>query len=113
MYVVVLTLTSIIKSVVTGQAPVTLKLTNTPGKKHRIIGGVRMSYTGCVRVLYGYFFAGQRKVTHTGALRMRERVATGVDSYIILYEYIRNVYFCEDDLGLVFLFFLVLCSSHP
>ena len=30
--VVVLTLTSIIKSVVTGQAPVTLELRNTPGK---------------------------------------------------------------------------------
>ena len=33
--VVVLTLTRIIKSVVTGQAPVTLKLRNTPGKKHK------------------------------------------------------------------------------
>ena len=32
--VVVLTLTRIIKSVVTGQAPVTLELRNTPGKKH-------------------------------------------------------------------------------
>ena len=30
--VVVLTLTRIIKSVVTGQAPVTLELSNTPGK---------------------------------------------------------------------------------
>ena len=30
--VVVLTLTRIIKSVVTGQAPVTLELRNTPGK---------------------------------------------------------------------------------
>ena len=33
--VVVLTLTRIIKSVVTGQAPVTLRLRNTPGKKHK------------------------------------------------------------------------------
>ena len=32
--VVVLTLTRIIKSVVTGQAPVTLELRNTPGKTH-------------------------------------------------------------------------------
>ena len=32
---VVLTLTRIIKSVVTGQAPVTLELRNTPGKKHK------------------------------------------------------------------------------
>ena len=32
---VVLTLTHIIKSVVTGQAPVTLELRNTPGKKHK------------------------------------------------------------------------------
>ena len=33
--VVVLTLTRIIKFVVTGQAPVTLELRNTPGKKHK------------------------------------------------------------------------------
>ena len=33
--VVVLTLTRIIKSVVIGQAPVTLELRNTPGKKHK------------------------------------------------------------------------------
>ena len=33
--VVVLTLTRIIKSVVTGQAPVTLEPRNTPGKKHK------------------------------------------------------------------------------
>ena len=32
--VVVLTLTRIFKSVVTGQAPVTLELRNTPGKTH-------------------------------------------------------------------------------
>ena len=32
---VVLTLTRIIKSVVTGQAPVTLEWRNTPGKKHK------------------------------------------------------------------------------
>ena len=32
--VVVLTFTRIIKSVVTGQAPVTLELRNTPGAKH-------------------------------------------------------------------------------
>ena len=32
--VVALTLTRMIKSVVTGQAPVTLELRNTPGKKH-------------------------------------------------------------------------------
>ena len=35
MVVVVLTLTCMIKSVVTGQAPVTLELRNTPGKKHK------------------------------------------------------------------------------
>ena len=33
--VVVLTLTRIIKSVVTGQAPATLELRNTPEKKHK------------------------------------------------------------------------------
>ena len=33
--VVVLTLTRIIKSVVTGQAPDTPELRNTPGKKHK------------------------------------------------------------------------------
>ena len=33
--VVILTLTRIIKSVVTGQAPVTLELKNNPGKKHK------------------------------------------------------------------------------
>ena len=33
--VAVLTLTRIVKSVVTGQAPVTLELRNTPGKKHK------------------------------------------------------------------------------
>ena len=33
--VVVLTLTRIIKSVVTGQAPATLELRNTLGKKHK------------------------------------------------------------------------------
>ena len=32
---VVLIFTGIIKSVVTGQAPVTLELTNTPGTKHK------------------------------------------------------------------------------
>ena len=32
--VVVFTLTRIIKSVVTGQAPITLEWTNTPGKEH-------------------------------------------------------------------------------
>ena len=36
---VVLTLTRIIKSVVTGQAPVTLELRNTPGRKTQIKGG--------------------------------------------------------------------------
>ena len=35
--VVALTLTRIIKSVVTGQAPITLKLRNTQGKKHKPI----------------------------------------------------------------------------
>ena len=34
--VVGLTLTRVIKSVVTGQAPVTLELRNTPGKKHKL-----------------------------------------------------------------------------
>ena len=34
--VVVLTLTRIIKSVVTGQAPVTLELRNTLGEKHKL-----------------------------------------------------------------------------
>ena len=42
--VVVLTLTRRIKSVVTGQAPVTLELRNTPGKKHKQTkGGTRIS----------------------------------------------------------------------
>ena len=40
--VVVLTLTRIIKSVVTGQAPVTLKLRNTPGKTRTTQGGTRI-----------------------------------------------------------------------
>ena len=41
--VVVLTLlTRIIKSVVTGQAPVTLELRNTPGKKHKPKDGTRI-----------------------------------------------------------------------
>ena len=35
--VVFLTLTRIMKSVVTGQAPVTLELRNTPGKNHKKI----------------------------------------------------------------------------
>ena len=44
--VVVLTFTRIIKSVVTGQAPVTLELRNTPGKKHtQTKGGTRIVYT--------------------------------------------------------------------
>ena len=42
--VVVLTLTRIMKSVVTGQAPVTLELRNTPGEKHKQTkGGTRIS----------------------------------------------------------------------
>ena len=41
--VVVLTLTRIIKSVVTGQAPVTLELRNTAGEKHKHTkGGTRI-----------------------------------------------------------------------
>ena len=40
--VVVLTLTRIMKSVVTGQAPVTLELRNTPGKTHTTQGGTRI-----------------------------------------------------------------------
>ena len=44
--VVVLTLTRIIKSVVTGQAPVTLELRNTPGKKHKKTqGGTRIYHS--------------------------------------------------------------------
>ena len=43
--VVVLTLTRIVKSVVTGQAPVTLELKNTPGKNtHATQGGTRILY---------------------------------------------------------------------
>ena len=38
---IVLTLTRIIKFVVTGQAPVTLELRNTPGKTHTTQGGTR------------------------------------------------------------------------
>ena len=40
--VIVLILTRIIKSVVTGQAPVTLELRNTPGKTHTTQGGTRI-----------------------------------------------------------------------
>ena len=40
--VVFLTLTRIIKSVVTGQAPVTLELRNTPGKTRTTQGGTRI-----------------------------------------------------------------------
>ena len=44
--VVVLTLTRIIKSVVTGQAPVTLELRNTLGKKHeQTKGGTRIYHS--------------------------------------------------------------------
>ena len=43
--VVVLTLTRIIKSVVTGQAPVTLELRNTPGKTHTTQGGTRIYHS--------------------------------------------------------------------
>ena len=42
--VVVLTLTRIIKSVVTGQAPVTLKLRNTPEKTHNEGGSCTRIY---------------------------------------------------------------------
>ena len=42
--VVVLTLTRIIKSVVTGQTPVTLELRNTPGKKHEPTVPAREAY---------------------------------------------------------------------
>ena len=45
MVVAVLTLSRIIKSVVTGQAPVTLELRNTPEKKHKQTkGGTRIVY---------------------------------------------------------------------
>ena len=44
--VVVLTLTRIIKSVVTRQAPVTLELRNTPGKTHTTQGGTRVYIRG-------------------------------------------------------------------
>ena len=45
MILVVLTLTRIIKSVVSGQAPVTLELRNTPEKKHKQTkGGTRIDY---------------------------------------------------------------------
>ena len=43
--VVVLTLTRIIKSVVTGQAPVTLELRNPPGKTHTTQGGTRIYHS--------------------------------------------------------------------
>ena len=42
---VVLTSSRIIKSVVTGQAPVTLELRNTPGKKHKQTRGVHAYIT--------------------------------------------------------------------
>ena len=41
----VLMLTRIIKSVVTGQAPVTLELRNTPGKTQTAQGGTRMHHS--------------------------------------------------------------------
>ena len=45
-FVVVLTLlTHIIKSVVTGQATVTLELRNTPGKKAQTKGGTRICHS--------------------------------------------------------------------
>ena len=44
--VVVLTSTRIIKSVITGQAPVTLEQRNTPGKKHKQTkGGTRIYHS--------------------------------------------------------------------
>ena len=45
--VAVLTLTRVIKSVVTGEAPVTLELRNTPGKTHTHTtqGGTRMYHS--------------------------------------------------------------------
>ena len=43
---VVVTLSRIIKSVFTGQAPVTLELRNTPGKRHKQAkGGTHVWYT--------------------------------------------------------------------
>ena len=42
--VVVLTLTRVIKSVVAGQAPVTLELRNAPGKTQTTQGGTRIVY---------------------------------------------------------------------
>ena len=46
LWFVVLTLTRTIKSVVTGQAPATLELRNTPGKKHKQTeGGTRIYHS--------------------------------------------------------------------
>ena len=46
--VVVLTLTRLIKSVVTGQAPGTLELRKTPGKKTQTEGGTRIYTVGTI-----------------------------------------------------------------
>ena len=43
--VVVLTVTLIIMSVVTGQVPVTRELRNTPGKTHATQGGTRIHHS--------------------------------------------------------------------
>ena len=43
--VVVLTLTRMLKSVVTGQASVTLELRNTPGRTHTTQGGTRIYHS--------------------------------------------------------------------
>ena len=46
LFVVVLTLTHLVKSVLTGHAPVTLQRTNAPGKKHKQIkGGIRIYHS--------------------------------------------------------------------
>ena len=64
--VVVLTLSRIIKSVVTGQAPVTLGLRNTPEKTHTTQCGIRI-YHGVVtkttdRDSLRYAYNGTRRV---------------------------------------------------
>ena len=72
--VAVLTLTGIIKSVVTGQAPVTLELRNTPGKKHIQTKGGTLVYhswrSSCLRQKHIKSEIGSQPTmcqVHTGA----------------------------------------------
>ena len=81
LFVAVFTLTRIIKSVVTGQASVTLELRNTAEKKHKQTkGGTRIyysSYKSCLRQKHTKSEIGSQPTmcqVHTGAYVLVSRV---------------------------------------